>query len=97
MKTIIGINGAAGRMGQRLIIPECTDDDCSWMIGRTLYHQMGSRQSPKYLGLSLSKPLLGYGLALKLLRLLVQGAQFGRQFVKLPIERGRLRFLLWNR
>jgi hypothetical protein len=34
---------------------------------------------------------------LKLLRLLVQRTQFRRQFVKLPIGRGKLRFLLWNR
>ncbi|GHO88154.1 CHC2 zinc finger domain-containing protein [Dictyobacter formicarum] len=58
------------RMLGRLTIPECMDEDCAWMIGRSLqpYRQGYSRRLPKYLGLSLTKPLLGYGLALQRLR-----------------------------
>ena len=70
------------RMVGRLVIPECNDETCQWMIGRALYPSQGKQRTPKYLGLSLSKPLLGYGLALKRLRegypiraiLIVEGA-----------------------
>jgi DNA primase len=70
------------RMRGRLVIPECSDGTCHWMIGRALYRPLGNQRTPKYLGLSLSKPLLGYGLALKKLRegqliraiLIVEGA-----------------------
>ena len=67
----IGLLGATGWecMWMRLIIPECRDGSCSWMIGRTVYQPpRGGRQHRKYLGLSLSKPLLGYGLALTRIR-----------------------------
>lgn len=56
------------RLWQRLIIPECADEQCSWMIGRTLSRPKKGIRNPKYLGVSLSKPLLGYGLALKRLQ-----------------------------
>lgn len=70
------------RMVGRLVIPECSEGSCSWMIGRALYSPFGKQRSPKYLGLSLNKPLLGYGLALKRLHegnpiraiLIVEGA-----------------------
>ena len=56
------------RLWHRLVIPECSDGQCSWMIGRTLYSPLEKQRAPKYLGLSLNKPLIGYGLALKRLR-----------------------------
>jgi hypothetical protein len=56
------------RMIERLVIPECHDQTCHWMIGRALYRLPSKQRTPKYLGLSLNKPLLGYGLALKRLR-----------------------------
>jgi DNA primase len=70
------------RLMGRLVIPECSDGTCHWMIGRALYRPLGKQRTPKYLGLSLSKPLLGYSLALKRLRerypiqaiLIVEGA-----------------------
>ena len=70
------------RLVGRLVIPECNDGTCTWMIGRALYPSQGKQRIPKYLGFSLSKPLLGYGLALKRLReghpiraiLIVEGA-----------------------
>jgi DNA primase catalytic core len=70
------------RMVGRLVIPECSDGTCHWMIGRALSRPLRKQRTPKYLGLSLSKPLLGYGLALKRLReghpiraiLIVEGA-----------------------
>jgi DNA primase len=80
----IGLLSATGqeRMVGRLVIPECSEGRCFWMIGRALYAPLGRHRTPKYLGLSLSKPLLGYGLALKRLRegcrvqaiLIVEGA-----------------------
>jgi DNA primase len=53
------------RLFQRVIIPERDEEGWStWMIGR-LVTQEETKRSPKYLGLSLPKPLLGYGLARK--------------------------------
>ncbi len=53
------------RLFQRVIVPERDEEGwCTWMIGR-LMHQEETKRSPKYLGLSLPKPLLGYGLARK--------------------------------
>ena len=53
------------RLYQRVIIPERDEEGWStWMIGR-LITQEETKRSPKYLGLSLPKPLLGYGLARK--------------------------------
>lgn len=68
--TTIGLLSATGyeRMVGRLIIPECDNEACHWMIGRTLSQAQGRHHTPKYLGLSLSKPVLGYGLALKRMR-----------------------------
>ncbi len=62
----IGLLSTSGweRLWMRLIIPECLNSGCTWMIGRTVYQPLRSRGKRKYLGLSLSKPLLGYGLAL---------------------------------
>lgn len=40
----------------RIIIPELRGAECVWMIGRS----MGDGREPKYRGLSLPKPLLGY-------------------------------------
>lgn len=53
------------RLYQRVIIPERDEEGWStWMIGRLLTQET-TKRSPKYLGLSLPKPLLGYGLARK--------------------------------
>jgi DNA primase len=53
------------RLFQRVIVPERDEEGWStWMIGR-LINQEETKRSPKYLGLSLPKPLLGYGLARK--------------------------------
>ena len=53
------------RLSRRVIIPERDEEGWStWMIGRLL-NQEATKRSPKYLGLSLPKPLLGYGLARK--------------------------------
>ncbi len=64
----VGLLSAIGQecLWQRLVLPECQDGHCHWMIGRILAAREG--RTPKYLGLSLSKPLLGYGLALQWLR-----------------------------
>lgn len=67
----IGVLSAAGyeRLHHRLIIPEWTNEQCGWMIGRqfpsriTAQRSTTSRTRPKYLGLRGSKPLLGYGVA----------------------------------
>ncbi len=56
------------RLWMRLILPECVDGQCIWMIGRTVYQPLQGKRGRKYLGLSLSKPLLGYGLALARIR-----------------------------
>jgi DNA primase len=63
----IGVLSATGqeRLLRRLVIPEYLDEMCTWMIGRAISHPVGKQRHPKYLGLSLPKPLLGYGLALK--------------------------------
>jgi DNA primase len=53
------------RLYHRVIIPERDEGGWStWMIGR-LINQEETKRSPRYLGLSLPKPLLGYGLACK--------------------------------
>jgi DNA primase catalytic core len=70
------------RLLRRLVIPEYIDETCIWMIGRAVYQPIKNQRHPKYLGLSLGKPLLGYGLALKRLHerhliraiLIVEGA-----------------------
>jgi DNA primase len=70
------------RLVRRLVIPEFIDETCTWMIGRAISHPIKKQRYPKYLGLSLPKPLLGYGLALKRLQerrviraiLIVEGA-----------------------
>jgi DNA primase catalytic core len=66
----IGLLSITGqeRLLRRLVIPEYIDDICTWMIGRAISAPIGKQRQPKYLGLSLGKPLLGYGLALKQLR-----------------------------
>jgi len=66
----VGLLGATGRerLWQRLIIPESLHGHCCWMIGRTLCQPARGTRSPRYLGISLSKPLLGYGLALQRLQ-----------------------------
>lgn len=50
----------------RIVFPEIRDNACPWMIGRVSESMPGTAlaQEPKYLGLSGSKPLLGYGKAL---------------------------------
>jgi DNA primase len=48
----------------RMIIPEWNQGACTWMIGRQFpssSRSVGRHTSPKYLGLSLRKPLLGAG------------------------------------
>ncbi|MBF6591480.1 MAG: hypothetical protein IVW57_13265 [Ktedonobacterales bacterium] len=63
-----GLLTASGRdwLGGRLIIPEIVGGKCTWLIGRVLPgpvpHQVYLADK-KYLGLPLSKPLLGYGRA----------------------------------
>jgi DNA primase len=49
-------NGGGETMAGRLVVPELRGDQCVWMVGRALDD---SRQ-PKYRGLSLPKPILGY-------------------------------------
>lgn len=70
----MGLITASGteRMSHRVIIPEyAADETCTWMIGRIMPREKGLRtvfpptSSHKYLGLSLPKPLLGYGAAWK--------------------------------
>jgi len=64
-----GLLTASGRdwLSGRLIIPEIVGGRCIWLIGRVLPspvpHQVYLADK-KYLGLPLSKPLLGYGRAL---------------------------------
>lgn len=53
------------RLRRRIVIPERDEEGwCHWMVGRCVEQQV-TKRVPKYLGLSLSKPLLGYGLACK--------------------------------
>lgn len=64
-----GLITSAGRdwLGGRLIIPEIADGKCVWLIGRVLPTPVREQvylADKKYLGLPLSKPLLGYGRAL---------------------------------
>jgi DNA primase len=44
------------RMASRIVVPEMRGDQCVWMVGRP----MDDAHDPKYRGLSLPKPLLGY-------------------------------------
>lgn len=44
------------RMAGRVVVPEMRGDQCIWMVGRALTDD----GNPKYRGLSLPKPLLGY-------------------------------------
>jgi DNA primase len=44
------------RMAGRVVVPEMRGDQCVWMVGRPL----DDAHDPKYRGLSLPKPLLGY-------------------------------------
>ncbi|MPZ48928.1 MAG: hypothetical protein GEU75_06405 [Dehalococcoidia bacterium] len=44
------------RMARRIVVPELRGDQCIWMTGRV----MNDHTEPKYRGLSLPKPLLGY-------------------------------------
>ena len=44
------------RMAGRIVVPEMRGDQCVWMVGRPLDNE----HDPKYRGLSLPKPLLGY-------------------------------------
>ncbi len=71
---IMGLLNASGaeRMSHRVVIPEyAADGTCTWMIGRLiplgriLRISFPPTSSHKYLGLSLPKPLLGYGAARK--------------------------------
>lgn len=65
------------RLYARIIIPEWNQGVCTWMIGRQFHSfrrtarlmaKESPKESPKYLGLSLRKPLLGYGQALEQLK-----------------------------
>jgi DNA primase len=63
------------RLHHRLIIPELTPDGvCQWMLGRVFpssKHSVSGNTSyslQRYLGLSLAKPLLGYGRGLQMLK-----------------------------
>ena len=67
-----GLVTSSGRdwLSGRLIIPEIVDGKCSWLIGRLLptpVPQQVYLPDKKYLGLPISKPLLGYGRSLALL------------------------------
>lgn len=44
------------RMAGRVVVPEMRGEQCIWMVGRPL----DDEHDPKYRGLSLPKPLLGY-------------------------------------
>jgi DNA primase len=44
------------RMAGRIVVPEMQGDQCIWMVGRHL----NDHHEPKYRGLSLPKPILGY-------------------------------------
>lgn len=61
------------RLYGRIIIPEWHQASCTWMIGRQFQPfqektWLSAHEPPKYLGLSLRKPLLGYGKALSQLK-----------------------------
>src|SRR5690606_26648389 len=43
-------------MGGRVVVPELRGDQCVWMSGRAL----DENRQPKYRGISLPKPVLGY-------------------------------------
>jgi DNA primase len=49
-------DGGGETMAGRVVVPELRGDQCVWMVGRALDD---SRQ-PKYRGLALPKPILGY-------------------------------------
>lgn len=55
----------AEHLAYRLAIPEIIDERSTWMIGRLISDQTqaSANGSPKYLGTSGTKPLLGYGMA----------------------------------
>jgi DNA primase len=49
-------HGGGETMAGRIVIPELRGGQCAWMLGRTL----DDDRQPKYRGLSLPKPVLGY-------------------------------------
>jgi DNA primase len=49
-------NSRGETMAGRVVVPELRDAQCIWMVGRA----MREDQQPKYRGLSLPKPILGY-------------------------------------
>lgn len=48
--------GGNERMAGRIVVPEIRGDQCVWMVGRPIEED----RDPKYRGLSLPKPILGY-------------------------------------
>ena len=58
--TEMGLLWAKGSRGEtmagRIVVPELRGGQCVWMVGRTL----DDERQPKYRGLSLPKPILGY-------------------------------------
>ena len=66
-KGLVTVWGADFFQG-RVIFPEIHRGGCAWMIGRVTDVARDKRHGPNFLGLGSSKPLLGFGRALEMLK-----------------------------